>query len=78
MIFIKNRDHDIIGQSKNLRGINDRCRKMPGAKPWVYVQNDKIIVDITWPDSSFAIVEFGSENLAYKYANTKRFQGAAK
>ena len=71
MLFIKNINYEIIGKSKNLRGINDRCRKMPGAKPWVY---NKTMVDVSWPDGSFVLVEFGSEKLAYKYANTKRFQ----
>lgn len=64
-----------IGQSKNLRGINDRCRKMPGAKAWVYPPKDgTTIVDVSWPDGSFACAKFQSSQLAYKYANTKRFK----
>jgi hypothetical protein len=71
-------DGDVIGQSKNLRGINDRCRKMPGAKAWIYPTQDGItVVDVSWPDRSYALVSFNSRQLALKYASTKRFQRAA-
>jgi hypothetical protein len=76
MIFIRDFDGDVIARSKNLRGINDRCRKVPGAKPWVYFKDDATVVDVTWPDGSFAVVPFASGILAYKYAATKRFQRA--
>lgn len=76
MIYILNRDGDVIARSKNLRGINARCRKVPGAKPWVYSKNNGPVVDITWPDGSFAVVPFGSLALAQRYAATKRFQRA--
>ena len=76
MIIIRDYDGDVIARSKNLRGINDRCRKVPGAKPWVYSKNNSTVVDVTWPDGSFAVVVFASDILAYKYAATKRFQNA--
>lgn len=76
MILIRNYDGDVIARSKNLRGINDRCRKVRGAKPWVYSKDDATVVDVSWPDGSFAVVLFNSPALAYKYAATKRFQRA--
>jgi hypothetical protein len=75
MIFIKDVDGDVIARSKNLRGINDRCRKMPGAKVWIYPTQDCItVVDVSWPDKSYAQISFNSRQLAIKYACTKRFQ----
>ena len=68
------KDGERIGQSKNLRGINDRCLKVPGARATVAVFNDRSKVDVWWPDGSFASVPFGSSALAFKYANTKRFR----
>ena len=69
------KDGERIGQSKNLRGINDRCRKVPGAKVWVYPTQDGVtVVDVSWPDKSYVQVLFNSRELAYKYAATKRFQ----
>ena len=76
MIFIRDYDGDVIAHSKNLRGINDRCRKVPGAKPWVYSKDCATVVDVTWPDGSYAVVVFASDILAYKYAATKRFPRA--
>jgi len=69
------KDGERIGQSKNLRGINDRCRKIPGATATVTVMvHNWTILDVYWPDGSFASVPFASSALAYKYANTKRFR----
>lgn len=76
MIFIRNFDGDVIARSKNLRGITDRCRKLPGAKPWVYLKDDATVVDVSWPDGSFAVVPFASAALARRFAATKRFQNA--
>lgn len=73
MIYII-KDTAVIAWSKNLRGINDRCRKVPGAKARVYSKDDVTVVDVTWPDGSFAIATFASRILALKYATTKRFQ----
>jgi hypothetical protein len=79
MIDIRNAEGDVIAKSKNLRGINDRCRKMPGAKVWVYPtdQDGITVVDVSWPDRSYTKISFNSRQLAYKYAATKRFQRAA-
>ena len=77
MIPIRNADGKVIAQSKNLRGINERCRKVPGAKAIVSTYLDWTDVTVIWPDGSFALAMFASATLAYKYANTKRFQGAA-
>lgn len=75
MIIIQDFDGDVIAQSKNLRGINDRCRKVPGAKAWMYPTQDGItVVDVSWPDRSHAQIPFNSRQLALKYACTKRFQ----
>lgn len=76
MVNIISEDGRIIARSKNLRGINDRCRKVPGAKVTVSVFNDWAAIEVSWPDGSFAITNFNSAQLAYKYAATKRFQGA--
>lgn len=72
------KDGERIGQSKNLRGINDRCRKIPGATATVTVFNERAKVDVYWPDGSFASAPFASFALAFKYANTQRFKGKAK
>jgi len=74
MIFIRDFDGDMIARSKNLRGINDRCRKMPGAKARVYSKNPSTVVHVTWPDGSYALAMFASDILALRYAATKRFQ----
>lgn len=73
------KDGERIGQSKNLRGINDRCLKVFGAKVWVYPtdQDGITVVDVSWPDRSYALISFNSRELALKYAATKRFQRAA-
>lgn len=66
-----------IGQSKNLRGVNDRCRKVPGASATVLPDSDwgYVRVEVNWPDGAFASIRFASRLLAEKYAATKRFQG---
>jgi hypothetical protein len=76
MVKIYDENGYVISRSKNLRGINDRCRKVPGAKATVSVFNDWAAVEVIWPDGSFSIAQFNSVQLAYKYAATKRFQGA--
>ena len=76
MIFIRDYDGEVIARSKNLRGINDRCRKVPGAQAKIAVLGDWAVVDVTWPDGSFAVVHFASASVARQFAATKRFQNA--
>lgn len=76
MIFIRDYDGDVIGRSKNLRGINDRCCKVPGAQAKIAVLGDWAVVDVSWPDGSFAVAHFASVSVARKYAASKRFQNA--
>jgi len=74
MIKIVDKNGYVISLSKNLRGINERCRKVPGAKAIVCVYLNWVDVQVEWPDGSIAVASFHSSELAYKYAKTKRFQ----
>ena len=68
------KDGERIGQSMNLRGINDRCRKVKVAKVAINVLGDWACVEVTWVDGSWASARFASAEVAKKYINTKRFQ----
>ena len=64
----------VLHPAMNLRGINDRCRKVKVAKVTMDVLGDWANVQVIWVDGSWASVRFASAAVAKKYINTKRFQ----
>lgn len=74
MIEIIDKDGHLISSSINLRGINDRCRKVKVAKVAMHVLGDWASVKVVWVDGSWASTRFASAEVAKKYINTKRFQ----
>ena len=74
MIEIKDKHNNVIARSKNLRGINDRCRKVQVVSANVDTLGDWSYVKVIWADGSWAGVRFESVQLAAKYISTKRFE----
>jgi hypothetical protein len=74
MIEIKDKHNNVIARSKNLRGINERCRKVQVASANVSQLGDWAYVEVIWADGSWAGVRFASAEIAKDYINTKRFQ----
>ena len=75
--LIWNRSGQIIGRSKNLRGINERCRK-------VIAIRTEVVPAITggasflvkWLDGSWASTTFASYDVACRYQRARRFSQA--
>ena len=74
MIEIKDKHNNVISRSKNLRGINDRCRKVQVVSANVDTLGDWSYVKVIWADGSWAGLHFASAEIAKDYIKTKRFQ----
>ncbi len=80
MIRIFNNKGELIHTSRNLRGINDHCRRMRYQVDYVSVRpkmNGGANIAIKWADGSHTATDFASYDLCVKYAQSPRFSAAA-
>lgn len=80
MVRIFNNKGELIGTSRNLAGINARCRKLRYAVDEVVVTPQPFggaSLFVQWAEGSWTTVHFNSYHLCVKYARTKRFAAAA-
>jgi hypothetical protein len=67
-------DERVVSKSKNLRGINERCRKVFASFVGVNaIAGNGTIFNVEFADGTYASTEF-----AVKYADSKRFHSARK
>ena len=79
MVFIYNNTGTIIGRSKNLRGIHERCRRVAVALVEVLPKMDGgANVIVKWIDNSWFATDFADYGIAVDWAGEKRFRGAKK
>jgi hypothetical protein len=72
-------DERVVSKSKNLRGINERCRKVFASFVGVNaIAGNGTIFNVEFADGTYASTEFASYDLAVKYADSKRFHSARK
>ena len=76
-ILIWDRDGQVIGRSKNLRGINDRCRKVAAIRTEVApaITGGASFL-VKWLDGSWTSTTFASYDVACRYQRTRRFSQA--
>ena len=80
MVRIFNNKGELIGTSRNLAGINARCRKLRYGVDEVSVTPKAFggaNLFVRRDDGSWTATDFGSYHLCVKYAMTKRFDAAA-
>lgn len=76
-ILIRDRAGQVIGRSKNLRGINERCRRVPVIRTEVAPSlTGGASFLVKWLDGSWASAPFGSYDAACLYQRTRRFSQA--
>ena len=76
-VIIRDREHQVIAQGRNLRCIHDRSRRVAPAKVRIVgVAGGGAIARVDWTDGSYCRVGWQSYGLACVWARRARFSAA--